>query len=214
MRRRKPAQLPFTLPGTHRACAVDVPSFTKGLVTLVPSDAAGKIAAPQGDQASVQAQTVQFGPDSKDAVVRASNVRFRDKSTWAAPGYQAFAGSLPGPVLFATEVRLQASTALILGTTTDLYQASPAQAIFLRAGPQQIVVGLSTTLSATLETALSGVTLAWSQLYGAGIASFSDSTVLGPTVTASATGLYCFALVATSADGSVAVQVETVVTFT
>jgi hypothetical protein len=129
---RKPAKYPFTQQRAYKAAQVDVPSFTKGLVTLVPSESAGMIAAPQGAPQSTQAQTVQFGPDSKDAVVVASNMRFRDKATMNAPGYQPFGGvSLGSPInLIFFSQQLGSSvpmpgTFLILATSTDIYIGSP-----------------------------------------------------------------------------------------
>jgi hypothetical protein len=133
MPRAKAKPFPFTAPGVFKKAVVDVPSFTKGLVTLVPSDAAGFIAAPQaGMQQSPQAEPVQFGPDSKDAVVVASNVRFRDMSTLSAPGYQRMAGAAPPTPINLIFLSQQLGTSiplpgvfLIFADETDIYVASP-----------------------------------------------------------------------------------------
>jgi hypothetical protein len=129
MPRPKKPSYPLGAPGIRKTVTVDVPSFTKGLVTLVPSDSAGKISAPVGGaQASIQAQTVTFGKDSKDACVVASNVRFRDKATMNAPGYELIGGvdgfSSPFNLIFFSE---QGATGrfLIVANADGIFVGTP-----------------------------------------------------------------------------------------
>jgi hypothetical protein len=79
---------------------VGIDSFDKGLVTLVPSDQAGRVGSVvPGANPNPQAITVQYGPDLKNAVVVASNVRFEDGSAQSAPGFEAITGgTVDGPV--------------------------------------------------------------------------------------------------------------------
>lgn len=133
MPKPKKSPFPFTSPGAHKKVTVDVPSFEKGLVTLVPSDAAGRMGAPQGgDQQLIQGEPIQFGPDSRDAVVVASNVRFQDMSTLSAPGYEQVAGvtsTTPINLIFLSQqlgVSVPApGTFLIFADGTDIYVGTP-----------------------------------------------------------------------------------------
>lgn len=86
MAKRKAPKLP-----TPQRGQVAVQSFDKGLVTLVPSDQAGTSGMSPPDETNPQASTIQLGPDDKNAVVVASNMRFGNGAGQNAPGYETVA---------------------------------------------------------------------------------------------------------------------------
>jgi hypothetical protein len=119
--------------GSGRA-EVGIDSFDKGLVTLVPSDQAGRIdSVVPGANPNPQAITVQYGPDNKNAVVVASNVRFEDGAARSAAGFELATGDTPdGPVNLVLESQQVGSNItgdgkfLFICTSGSIYLVSPA----------------------------------------------------------------------------------------
>lgn len=72
---------------------VGIDSFDKGLVTLYPSEQAGNATRQDpGPAPNPQSATIQYGPNLRNAVVRASNVRFENGAASSAPGNQLITG--------------------------------------------------------------------------------------------------------------------------
>lgn len=114
------------LPQARRS-EVRLESFDLGLVTLVPSDSAGRASSATGGMAQPDSQqsTVQLGANRKNAVVRASNIRFEDGAASCGPGYQPVGGDAPaGMPLLIYAAQTTAAEFLILATSGEIYVGS------------------------------------------------------------------------------------------
>lgn len=113
---------------------VGLDSFDRGLVTIVPSEQAGKISGViPGSNPNPQAVTLQYGPDLKKAVVAASNVRFENGAALSAPGYEQIAVTTPAEELIGIMESQQVGSNipgrgkfLFVCTSAGIYLAVPA----------------------------------------------------------------------------------------
>ena len=157
-----------------------------GLVTRTPSDQTSR---KQGRALSI-----------------ASNVRAGKASLYNAPGYQNFVVSPPPDS--AVNMVYQATTTTgevsILGTENQVYSVGPSYVPHVNAGPNDVQAGLSYSLQGSASGYLSApVGSTWTELKGAGNATFANPLVPASSVSVDTAGLYYFVLTASNGITSV-----------